>query len=206
VSKTKQQRRTAARRTTRVQARDSWIRDVPLLPIIVGSVLLVAAAALILVVALSPAKGSPAGSTIDGISCESNEQLAVHYHAHLSILVAGNQTLLPQGIGIDNTDQCLYWLHTHAADGVIHIEAPKGSATRKFTLGDFFDVWKKRLDPTHIGDTTVGSGQKLVMFVDGKSYSVNPRSIVLGAHTLVVLEVTPPEVSPPPTFSFPAGE
>lgn len=205
MSKTKQ-RRPAGRRYARVQPKKSWWSELPLLPIVVG-VLLLGAAVSLIVVALASSKGSStAGQTIDGIQCQSNEQLAVHYHAHLSIVIDGNETVLPAGIGIDNTNQCLYWTHTHQTDGVIHIEAPQSSAKRKFTLGNFFDVWQKPLDPTHIGDTTIGKNQKLVMFVDGKPYTGNPRNIVLGAHTLVVLEITPPEVNPPPTFTFPAGE
>ena len=161
---------------------------------------------LIVVYRVTSSAGGPGGQPVANIRCDNGEQLAVHYHAHLSILIDGNETVLPGGIGIDNTDQCLYWIHTHQADGVVHIEAPKGSGSRKFTLGNFFDVWKKPLDSTHIGDTTVGSGQKLEMFVDGKPYTGSPRNIVLGAHTLVVIEVTPPEVSPPPPFTFPSGE
>ena len=29
------------------------------------------------------------------------------------------------------------WLHTHAADGIVHIESP---VDRTYTLGNFFDV------------------------------------------------------------------
>jgi hypothetical protein len=205
VSKTKQ-RRAASRRYARVQPKNSWLTDLPLLPIAVGGILLVAAVALLIVGALGGSKTSSSGQVIDGIQCESNEQLAVHYHAHLSILIDGNETILPAGVGIDNADQCLYWMHTHQSDGVVHIEAPKSAASRKFTLGNFFDLWKKPLDSTHVGDTPLSSGQKLVIFVDGKPYSGNPRNVVLGAHTLVVLEVTPPEVNPPPSFTFPSGE
>lgn len=204
MSKTKQ-RRPAGRRYARVQAKESWTSNLPLLPIVVGAVLLVGAVIMIAFALRNPGASS-AGQPIDGIQCQSNEQLAVHYHAHLDILVAGQPALLPAGIGSDNTDQCLYWLHTHSADGVIHIEAPRSAATRKFTLGDFFDVWKKPLDSTHVGDTALTKDQKLLIFVDGKPYSGDPRKVVVGAHTLVTLEVTPPEVNPPPGFTFPSGE
>jgi hypothetical protein len=205
LSKTKQ-RRAAGRRYARVQPKNSWMNELPLLPIVVGGLLLVGAVVLIVVASLNGSKNSPSGQPVDSIQCQSNEQLAVHYHAHLSILIDGNETTLPAGVGIDQTDQCLYWMHTHQADGVIHIEAPKSAATRKFTLGNIFDIWHKPLDSTHVGDTTLTSSQKLVIYVDGKPFTGNPRSIVLGAHTLVVLEVTPPEVNPPPSFTFPAGE
>jgi hypothetical protein len=202
LSKTKV-RKGAARRYSRVQNRKAWYEDLPLLPIVVGGILLVGAIIVVVVSLRSPA--NTVDPTINGIPCQSNEQLAVHYHAHLSIIVNGNETTLPAGVGIDTTTQCLYWMHTHATDGVIHIEAPKASATRKFTLGDIFDIWGKPLSSNQIGATVLTKGQKLVMYVDGKPYAGNPRSIVLAAHTLVVLEVTPPTVTPPPTFTFPAG-
>lgn len=202
MTKTKQ-RRPPGRRYSRTAARSSWTDEIPLLPVIVGALLLIGAVVLIIV--FNSTKSTAAGAPIDNIQCQSGEQLAVHYHAHLTILVDGNETLLPALIGIDNTDQCLYWTHTHDTTGVIHIEAPRNFATHKFLLGEFFDVWGKKLDSTHVGDTTLSSGQKLVMFVDGKQYTGDPRKIVLGAHTQVVLEVTPPEVNPPPTYTFPAG-
>jgi hypothetical protein len=205
LSKTKV-RKGAARRYSRVQNRKAWYEDLPLLPIVVGGLLLVGAVIIIFVSLRNPVNS--VDPTINGIPCQSNEQLAVHYHAHLSIIVNGNETTLPAGVGIDTTAQppCLYWLHVHATDGVIHIEAPKASAARKFTLGDVFDVWGKPLSSTQVGAAVLTKDQKLVMFVDGKPYTGNPRSIVLAAHTLVVLEVTPPQVTPPPTFTFPAGE
>jgi hypothetical protein len=204
LSKTKV-RKGAARRYSRVQTRKAWYEDLPLLPIVIGS-LLVVGAIIVIVVSVRNPGASTADPTINGIPCQTNEQLAVHYHAHLSIIVGGNETNLPAGVGIDQTTQCLYWLHTHASDGVIHIEAPKASAARKFTLADVFAVWGKPLSGTQIGATVLTKGQKLVMFVDGKPYTGNPRNIVLGAHKLVVLEVTPPAVTPPPTFTFPSGE
>ncbi len=71
---------------------------------------------------------------------------------------------IPAGIGIpgakaQNTAQgqfiasgnCFYWLHTHAADGIIHIESP---IHRIYTLGDFFDEWGQPLGPAQVGPVT----------------------------------------------------
>ena len=44
----------------------------------------------------------------------------------------------PANIGI-GTD-CLYWVHTHATDAIVHVEAP---AEVHPTLGDFLDIWAK---------------------------------------------------------------
>lgn len=203
MSKTKV-RKGASRRYSRLQTRKAWYEDLPLLPIVVGALLLVGMVVVIYFYAKTPAS-STTDPTVNGIPCQTNEQLAVHYHAHLSIIVGGNETTLPAGVGIDQTTQCLYWLHTHATDGVIHIEAPKTSAARKFTLGDVFDIWGKPLNSTQVGAAKLTKEQKLVMYVDGKPYTGNPRSIVLAAHTQVVVEITPPAVTPPPTFTFPSG-
>jgi len=202
LTKTKQ-RNKSAQRYARVQRKTTWYGDLPLLPIIVGGLLLVGAIAIIVFANLNKAPAA-AGGSIDGIPCNSSEQLAVHYHAYLEIVVAGNDALIPANTGINQDQQCLYWMHTHDTSGVIHIEAPQTSATRKFTLGEFFDIWGKKLDRTHVGDTTISGSQKLVVFVDGQEYTGNPRAIVLGKHTQVVLEVTPPQVSPS-TYTFPAG-
>ena len=202
LSKTKV-RKGAARRYSRVQNRKAWYEDLPLLAIAVGGILVVG-----LIVAIVISSRSPSNSvdpTINGIPCQSNEQLAVHYHAHLSIIVGGNETTLPAGVGIDQTTQCLYWLHVHATDGIIHIEAPRASAARQFTLGDIFDIWGKPLSSNQIGATVLTKGQKLVMFVNGKPYTGNPRSIVLAKYAQIVLEVTPPEVNPPPSITFAPG-
>ena len=89
-----------------------------------------------------------AGQEVDGISCQSNFHLLFHWHAALTIFANGEQRQIPAGVGIiaPKTTQnakgqpyisegkCFYWLHTHAPDGVIHIESP---VQRGFTLGDF---------------------------------------------------------------------
>lgn len=179
---------------------EPWYRKVPLMPVVVAALLVVGAAGVVVAQALNPSSGS--GSPVDNIQCNSGEMLAVHYHAHLSMYVNGAPATLPSQIGI--TSDCLYWMHTHDTSGVIHIEAPKSSAKRKFTLGEFFDIWGKKLDRHHLGDATVGPGQQMVITVDGKPYSGDPRSIVLGAHTQVVIEITPPQVTPTP-YTFAPG-
>lgn len=179
---------------------EPWYRKVPLMPVVVGALLVIGAAGVVVANALNPSSGS--GAPVDNISCQSNEQVATHYHAHLTMYVNGAPATLPANTGIE-TD-CLYWMHTHDTSGVIHIEAPKDQARHKFTLGNFFDIWGKKLDRHHLGDATVGPGQQMVITVDGKPYGGDPRSIVLAAHTQVVIVITPPQESPTP-YTFPAG-
>lgn len=139
--------------------------------------------------------------TVDGIPCGSKEQLIYHIHAHLAVFVNGQSRSLPAGIGIPGSQvaqtaqgpvaeggQCIYWLHTHAPDGVIHVESP---TRRVYTLGNFFDEWHQPLSKTRIG-TIAGP---LTFLVGGKLWKRNPRSIPLLPHLLIQVDTGQP--SPP---------
>ena len=78
--------------------------------------------------------------------------------------------------------QCIYWLHTHAPDGVIHVESP---TERIYTLGDFFDEWHQPLEPNQVGDAK----GKVTAIVNGKPWTKNPREIPLRPHNVIQLNV-----------------
>lgn len=136
-------------------------------------------------------------ATIDGIPCEAGEKLTYHEHAHLAVYVNGKQETVPQGVGVNTSKACLYWLHSHTSDGVIHIEAPNQQA---FTLGQYFDVWAQPLSATQVASAT----GNVTTFVDGKPYTGDPRAIALAKHTLVQLDVGSSDPGAQP-FTFPAG-
>jgi hypothetical protein len=150
--------------------------------------------------------GSPSGGAqsstapIDGIPCESSERLTYHVHAHLAIIANGQSVPVPANIGIVDK-KCIYWLHTHDASGVIHIEAPQ---PRQFTLGEFFDIWHQPLSTTQVAAFTADAQHSFQFFVDGKQYTGDPRQIPLAAHTLITIEYGPP-FTPPPSYTFPPG-
>ncbi|HEY8643326.1 MAG TPA: hypothetical protein VIO84_11255 [Candidatus Dormibacteraeota bacterium] len=156
------------------------------------------------VYAIATNQGSGARK-VANVSCDANEQVATHYHAHLSIVYQGNELNVPANTGI--TSSCLYWLHTHDTTGVIHIEAPKAQANHVFTLGDFFNVMDKPLSKTQVADLKLSGDEKLVVYIDGKAQpdGTDPAKIPLKNHELIVLEITPPVVDPPPSYTFPAG-
>ena len=147
------------------------------------------------------------GQPVNGIEGSSREMLKVHVHAHLALIHKGEQIAIPYGIGIVGPfkvnngfvgmGQGIYWLHTHDATGIIHVESPDD---RRYTLGNFFDIWGQALTIHEV------AGLKGVVraFVDGQPYSGDPRGIVLGAHTQITLEVSAPFVTPP-VYAFPAG-
>jgi hypothetical protein len=92
---------------------------------------------------------------------------------------------------------CFYWLHTHAADGIIHIESP---IERAYTLGNFFDVWGQPLSSSRVGP----AAGPVTAFYDGERYDGDPRAIPLTAHAQIQLDLGRPLVAPA-AIAFPAG-
>jgi hypothetical protein len=140
---------------------------------------------------------APSGETVGGISCDAMEGQRLHIHQHLVIFDHGKQVAIPPNVGQPLARRCIYWLHTHTPDGIIHIEAP---ADRSFTLGDFFLVWGQPLGRTIAASARAAKGAVLKVWVDGKPYTGDPRAIGLKAHTDIVIEAGPPFV-PPPKFT-----
>ena len=150
------------------------------------------------------------GQPVDGISCQTTEQTLFHIHAHLTIFVNGSARQVPAAIGIPGAQAeataqgpfiasgtCFYWLHTHAADGVIHIESP---VQRAYTLGNFFDIWGQPLGTDRVGPET----GHVVAIYNGQVYRGNPRDIPLTAHAQIQLQVGTPLVAPE-QISWPSG-
>ena len=148
------------------------------------------------------------GQPVDQISCQTGEQTLFHIHAHLAIFVNGKARQVPAAIGVPGaqaqetpngpfiaTGTCFYWLHTHAADGIVHIESP---VQRTYTLGEFFDEWGQPLGPAQAGPAT----GRVVALYNGQVYRGNPRDIPLTAHAQIQLDVGTPLIAPQPvTFS-----
>jgi hypothetical protein len=161
--------------------------------------------------ALASTAGEATGATVDGIGCQADEQTLFHIHAHLAAYVDGRPRTIPAGIGIpaprvvSQTPQgsftsgtsCLYWLHSHTADGVIHIESP---VVRTYTLGDYFDIWRRPLSASRVGP----AAGPVIAWVNGRRFSGGPREIRLTAHAVVQLDVGSPVVAPQP-YRFPFG-
>jgi hypothetical protein len=120
----------------------------------------------------------------------------VHTHQHLAIFDHGKPLVVPPNVGQPAGKRCLYWLHTHTPDGVIHVEAP---VDRAFTLGDFFLIWGEPLTAGRAASARAATGEAFKVFVNGKPFTADPRTIKLEVHTDIVIQVGPP-FGPPPVF------
>lgn len=157
--------------------------------------------------AVPPTQGGGAA-----VGCGATEQLATHTHTHLAVFVNGTLRPIPPGVGmvgqlqtqsspqgtfVSGSSDCLYWLHTHAPDGIIHVEAPAG---RTFVLGQFFIVWGQPLSQNRVGPAT----GPVTAYVNGHRWTQPLEDIPLAAHEVIQLDVGTPIV-PPRSVSFPSS-
>ena len=140
-----------------------------------------------------------------GLPALAQEGTALHIHQHLDLYVDGRRATVPAGIGIDELEGFISPLHTHDESGVIHVESPD---VRTFTLGEFFDVWGLRLTPRCLGGYCATGSKVLRVFVDGKHFSGDPRSLPLAEHEEIVVAYGSRAQLPrpmPAQFDFAAG-
>ncbi|HYL66657.1 MAG TPA: hypothetical protein VEU72_05850 [Nitrosopumilaceae archaeon] len=163
------------------------------------AIAIIASIVAILAVAIPKLDNTRAGNSvlIDGIECDTTEYVTFHVHAHLDIFVDGHPLTVPAFIGIENNNSCLYWLHTHTPDGVIHIESPQ---ERGFTLGQFFDIWQS----TSIGMPP--TDRSPIIYVNGQAVTTSLKDTSLHAHDEIALVYGNPPTNIPAFYQFPEGE
>lgn len=155
---------------------------------------------------LAPADTTMTGAPVDGITCRTsaNEVVKYHVHVHVAVFVDGSERRLPAGAGIaqrfamhlgnglfvlnDANGGCLYFLHVHADDDILHIESPVKAT---YTLGQFFDLWGQPLGPDQVGPAR----GTVTAFENGAPFHGNPRDIPLLPQAVVQLDVGRPVVA-----------
>jgi hypothetical protein len=148
------------------------------------------------------------GQPVDGITCMGMEGQGLHIHTHLALFVNGKQMQIPKLLGFaENANMpgggCLYWIHTHDAEGIIHVESPQVQSPQggPYTLGMLFDIWGEPISTSDIA----GFDGPVTAYVNGAPYTGDLRNIPLLSHQQIVLEVGQPVV-PPPNYAFPVND
>ncbi len=151
------------------------------------------------------------GQTVDGIPCLPSLSEHYHIHAFVGFIVNGAELALPDGVGMKNpgadsngvvnSASCFYYLHTHDAAGVVHIEDPSSAplTTALHTLGQVFDIWGHSLSGWTIytsGQKYRGQGSQLVSNSQYSKYGGSASSLPLYAHEVIWLESGSPVVGP----------
>lgn len=146
------------------------------------------------------------GQPVDGIQCLGMEGQGLHVHSHVALFADGKQIQIPRLLGATPTmtGGCLYWIHTHDASGIIHVESPQVIAPEgdgHYTLGMLFDIWGEALTR----DGVAGFTGPVTAYVNGQEYTGDLRAIPLISHQEITLEVGTPLV-PPPFYKFPVND
>jgi hypothetical protein len=154
----------------------------------------------------------PTAKPIDSIQCLGNEQLVYHIHQHLELYDHGKSVAVPALIGIPNNGveaSCYFWIHVHPGNptGIIHVESP---IKKTFTLGNFFDIWKKTSSSTYPRNSTfpqhLQAAKQVTAFYNGKRWTRGYRSIPLTEHANIAVEIGTPVVQPKPFNDWSAVE
>jgi hypothetical protein len=153
-----------------------------------------------------------------GLTPDTKEYVDYHEHAHLDVFVDGLRVTIPGGIGIETSDPaviqfspenfagipeegcaqiCISPMHTHDADGVIHLEA---KTEAKFTLGQFFKELAVRLDAACV-DRYCAPDTEVVVYLDGQKQSGNPADVVLRGNQEIAIVIGTPPTTIPDSFS-----
>lgn len=143
------------------------------------------------------------GQPVSGLQC-GIQTIAYHAHPHLSLFVGGEQIAIPPAIGIPGATaqgssaaggKCLYWIHTHDATGILHVEPPTSA---RLMLGQAFDLWGQPLSSTNVA----GYQGTVTAYIDQKPYNGDVRAIRLEPGRQINLQVGTPTVVPP-TYILP---
>jgi hypothetical protein len=168
-----------------------------------------------------PAPADPLRLTLAaGLRPERKETLIHHVHAHLDVFLNGRSVVVPAGIGINIKDPgvkvfdtldgskayggidlcaqpCISPLHTHDDSGILHTESASPVPNR---LGQFFTEWGVRLSRACVGGYCRPSS--IGFFVNGHSYTGDPRAILLTNHKEIAIVIGTPPKKIPKTGDF----
>jgi hypothetical protein len=97
-------------------------------------------------------------------------------------------------------------MHTHDGTGIVHIESP---INRDFTLGQFYDLWKSKLNNLQVFDN-IFNGKDMTppnVYINGIKVpsTINYRDIKLTPHQEIAIVYGRPPDSIPSVYDFPQG-
>lgn len=107
-----------------------------------------------------------------------------HLHQHLVIEIRGTPRNVPGGVGLDRDNLPVSPLHTHSADGLLHVESP---VVRDYRLVEFMAVWGVRLDDTCIAGYCRTLTEELAIFVNRQRWTAPVEDLVLADRQTITI-------------------
>lgn len=150
------------------------------LPLILGVAAIVAVATGLSMFGNRPANTERTPREV-AMTCTTDMATEFHIHPVLEIYINGEKQLIPANVGI--TPNCMYALHTHTPDGIIHVESPE---KKDFTLSDFFAVWDKPFSASQIFDHTIDASHRIRMTVNGEEADTYEHTLLVDEDRVVI--------------------
>jgi hypothetical protein len=140
------------------------------------------------------------GQAIEDLDLPGLSEVIEHYHAHLRVVVDGQDVVVPANIAIDAATQTAAPIHTHDERGVIHVEADQEGF--RGTIQNVFDLWGVKLDHQCLGGFCDG----VEIYVNGEQ--INDLNYHLEQHDAVTVVAgnVPDSFKPDESFDFEPGE
>ena len=118
------------------------------------------------------------------VCLQDHTQDMLHYHATLSIVIRGEDRVIPADTGV--IPGCMRGIHTHDDTGKLHIETPEAMEAR---LEHFFQIWEQPLTSTQLLDATIGGEETISLTVNGELVD-DPRNHILSDGQELVLTLS----------------
>ena len=117
-----------------------------------------------------------------GNECLTTHDVAMHIHPYLTILIDGEEYLIPENSGIytETCPEAMHMTHTHDDSGKLHVE---GHTVVDVPLEVFFDVWGKHFDETGIMEYRDGTVE---MTVNGEVNTEYQNLILADGQNIVI--------------------
>jgi hypothetical protein len=106
-----------------------------------------------------------------------------NYSLNISIFIQGKPYPLAPSIGHD-PGNCLRDIHTNDGSGLVYIEA---NDMDQYTLGNFFETWRKTFNSGQLAEHAVTSGHSLQVFVNGTAVSTFESTPLVPGSTIGVV-------------------
>lgn len=111
------------------------------------------------------------------------EPIKVSYTFWIHIVVRGQDYPISSSLGHDYA-HCLHDIYVNDASGKVYVKANDAEI---FTLGQFFDVWKKTFTKMQMGNYILPPGDAIEVFVNGKAVSTY-RGTILHANDRIEIQ------------------
>ena len=134
----------------------------------IGGVSLVLAAVVYAALFVFPQQ-NPQGNQLpvgtDAVLTNGVPDYPIHWHPHLRIVIKGEEQVIPANIGLTSANH--EPIHTHEADGIIHVENTNPTQ-ENMKLAYFFGIWGKTFNKDCIFDHCNGPDGTVKFFINGE--------------------------------------